>query len=251
MANIDIPVPENLKKFLETPKCADLTLPKVKIPSITLPTGSTLKGLADVSKGIPTDCSVTFSLLLQIGPILASMECLLKILKLLGPLLDAVKSPPPTPATLKKLLDAAVDLAPCLAIPTGGTLPIFIKYLLCLILKILKCAVGSLKSVAQLMQGLTLSLDAAAQEGNEDLIATLKCAQGNAQAQADSIMTSIEPLAVLLELASGVMQMAKVDPISLSVPGGGEGADALLEAVNVLEGVVEILESATEALGGC
>lgn len=251
MANIDIPVPENLKKFLEIPKCADLSLPKVKIPSITLPTGSQLKGMADVSKGIPTDCSVTFSLLLQIGPILASMECLLKILKLLGPLLDLVTNPPPTPAAIKKVVDAAADLAPCLAIPTGASLPIFIKDLLCLILKILKCALGSLKSVAQLMQGLTLSLDAAAQEGNEDLIATLKCAQGNAQAQADSIVTSIEPLGVLLELASPVMQLVGVGPISLSVPGGGQGADAILQVVTVIEGVVEILETAIEPLGGC
>lgn len=247
MANIDIPVPENLKKFLETPKCADLTLPKVKIPSIKLPTGSTLKGLADVSKGIPTDCSVTFSLLLQIGPILASMECLLKLLKIVGAILAALKDPLKIP----DMFTAAKEVAECLAIPTGANLPIFIKDLLCLILKILRCAVGSLKSVAQQMQELTLSLDAAAQEGNEDMIATLKCAQGNKQAQADSIMTSIEPLAVLLELASPVMQMAGVGPISLSVPGGGEGADALLEVVNVLEGVVEILESATDALGGC
>jgi hypothetical protein len=247
MANIDIPVPENLKNFLEAPKCIDLTLPKVKIPTITLPTGSKLKGMADVSKGIPTDCSVTFSLLLQIGPILASMECLLKLLKVVGAILDAVKDPLKIP----DMITAAVDIKECILIPTGLNLPIFVKDLLCLILKILKCAVGSLKSVAQLMQGLTLSLDAAAQEGNEDLIATLKCAQGNAQTQADSIMTSIEPLAVLLDLASGVMKMAQVAPISLSLPAGGQGADAILQVTTVLDGVVEILEAVVEPLGGC
>jgi hypothetical protein len=251
MANIDIPVSPKLKELLETPKCLDLTLPKAKVPSLKLPTGSTMKGLADVSKAIPTDCSVTFSLLLQIGPILASMDCLLKILKALGAIIDLVTNPPPTPGKIKKVLDAVANFGPCLAIPTGANLPFFIRDLLCLILKILKCAVDSLGSIAKIMQGLTLSLDTAAQEGNEDLIATLKCAQQNAQAQADSVLTSIEPLAVLLELASPVMDMAKVPPISFTAPGGAEGAEAIMSVVTVLQGVVEILETATDALGGC
>src|SRR5262245_45956645 len=104
MATIDIPVPEDLKALLEPPKCVDLSIPKIKIPSITLPTGGSLKGLADLSKGIPSDCSLSFSLLLQIGPILASMECLLKLLKLMKPLLDLVTNPPPTPAAIKKVI---------------------------------------------------------------------------------------------------------------------------------------------------
>ena len=251
MANIDIPMPADLKALLEPPKCVDLSIKPINIPSITLPTGGSLKGLADVSKGIPTDCSLSFSLLLQIGPILASMECLLKILKLLGPLLDLVTSPPPTPAAIKKVVDAAADLAPCLLLPTPANMIPFVRDLLCLILKLLKCAVGSLKSVAQLMQGLSLSLDLAAQEGNEDMMATIKCAQQNAQAQASSVMTSIEPLAALLELAGPVLKIAGVGPISLKLSGSADSADALLSVVNILENVVEVIEAVIEPLGGC
>jgi hypothetical protein len=243
MATIDSPVPADLKKLLETPKCVDFSLPKVKIPSITLPTGAKLKALADVSKGIPTDCSVAFNLLLQIGPILASMECFLKLLKVVGAIINAVKDPLKIP----DLVEAATEVAPCLAMPTGANLPLFIKDILCLIAKILKCAIGSLKSVAQLMQGLTLSLDAAAQEGNEDLIMTLKCAQENAAIQAGTVLTSIEPLAVLLEMASPVMEMAQIGPITIPTIGSAESADELLQVVTVLEGVVEILEE----IGGC
>lgn len=244
MANIDIPVPESIKKFLETPKCVDLSLPKVKIPSITLPTGSKLKGLADVSKGIPTDCSVTFSLLLQLGPILASMECLLKLLKVVGAILAAVKDPLKIP----DMVEAAKDIVECVGIPTGLNLPIFIRDILCLIVKLLKCAIGSLKSVAQLMQGLKLSLDAAAQEGNEDLISTLKCAQANAATQAGSVLTSIEPLAALLELASPVMKMAQIGPVSIPGIGSADDAEGLLQIVQVLEGVAETIDA---IVGGC
>ena len=251
MPNIDIPVSPKLKALLEPPKCLDLTLPKVTMPSLKLPTGSTMKGLADVSQAIPTDCSVSFSLLLQIGPILASMDCLLKILKVLGAIIKLVTDPPPLPDKVAKVVEAVADFGPCLAIPTGANLPFFIRDLLCLILKVLKCAVESLGSIAKIMQGLTLSLDEAAQEGNEDLMETLKCAQNNAQAQADSVLASIEPLAVLLDLASPVMDMAKVGPISFSAPGGAEGAEAILSVVTVLQGVVEILETAVKAIGGC
>jgi hypothetical protein len=249
MATIDIPVSPKLKKFLEKPKCLDLTLPKVTPPKLKLPTGSTMKGLADISGAIPTDCSVTFSLLLQIGPILASLDCFLKLLKAFGVIKEIITGLPKPPT--KKQLDAFVDVAACIAIPTGVNLPLFIKDILCLILKILKCAVEALGSIAKTMQGLSLSLDTAAQEGNEDLIDTLKCAQANAQAQADSIMTSIEPLAVILDLASPVMSMAQVKPIQLQAPGGAEGADAILGVVQVLQGIVEILEEATQAIGGC
>jgi hypothetical protein len=244
MTNINIPIPDDLKALLESPKCVDLSLPKFKTPSITLPTGSKLKGLADVSKGIPTDCSVTFSLLLQIGPILASMECLLKLLKAVGTIIKVVKDP----TKVLELDEVLKDIAQCLAIPTGANLPIFVKDILCLIVKMLKCAIGSLKSVAQLMQGLTLSLDAAEKEGNEDLIATLKCLQANASTQAESVLTSIEPLAVLLELAGPVMDMAQIGPVSIPTIGSANDAESLLKIVEVLEGVVETIDS---IVGGC
>ena len=36
---------------------------------------------------------MTFNLMVQIAPLLASMDCILKILKLIKPLIDVVKSP--------------------------------------------------------------------------------------------------------------------------------------------------------------
>src|SRR5262249_48627704 len=76
MPNIDIPVSADLQEMFNLPDCAQISLPQPKKLKVSLPGGGTLKAFSDLSKGIPTDCALTFSLLMQIGPFLASIECL-------------------------------------------------------------------------------------------------------------------------------------------------------------------------------
>src|SRR6516225_10044135 len=92
MSTIDIPLPDALTSALSQPICLDLSLPKPEMPRLTLPTGQTLKGIADFTRGVPTECSMNFSLTIMIAPIMASMECLLKILKFVGDIISAAKS---------------------------------------------------------------------------------------------------------------------------------------------------------------
>ena len=94
MPNIDIPIPLDLKKAFQIPPCSQLKLPSPKPLKINLPTGGTLNAFSDLSKGIPSDCALTFSLMLQIAPFLASTECLLKVLGLIGPLIEVIKAIP-------------------------------------------------------------------------------------------------------------------------------------------------------------
>src|ERR1700683_549995 len=91
MPNIDIPIPTDLNKMFQFPPCAQVQLKPPSPLKITLPTGGTLSAFSDLSKGIPSDCSLTFSLMLQIAPFLGSIECLLKVLGLIGPLVESVK----------------------------------------------------------------------------------------------------------------------------------------------------------------
>ena len=110
---------------------------------------------------------MTFSLMLQIAPFLAVSDCLLKILKLLKPLIDVVKSlgPPPDPikfpAAIEDSSKAAVDLAPCLLVPTPLAIIPFIRDLLCLILRVLQVLLSQLNSLIKLMQGLEIQLNLA------------------------------------------------------------------------------------------
>jgi hypothetical protein len=246
---IDIPVKPDLQKALDLKPCSALKLPSPKPLKIQLPTGGSLQAFNDISKGIPNDCSMTFNLMLQIAPLLASMDCLLKMLKLLKPMVDAVTSPPPTPAMVKDIVDAAAELAPCFLIPTpAGVLP-FVKDILCLIRAVLHCLLAQLTSVRDLLQGLSLRLEAAA--GNDDLLATLQCAQDNAQTSVDNLTQAIEPVTVLLSLVGPLMKIAQLPDLELKSPGASpQDLDSLNELVNTLQGVVDAIDEITGGICG-
>src|SRR5262249_47811146 len=211
MPNIDIPVPVDLAQMFDLPPCDEIKLPGPAPLSIQLPTGGSIKALADMSKAIPNDCALTFSLMLQIMPLLANLECILKILKLLKPLIDIVKGLPMPPVkALQEFAKAAVDLAPCLLIPTPANMIPFVRDILCLILKLLKCFLAQMKTLIGLMGGLSLSLNAAKDAGNLEQIKALECAQENAEATAKHLTNAIEPIGTLLDLLGTAMGIAGV-----------------------------------------
>ncbi|MEW5868203.1 MAG: hypothetical protein AB1894_02935 [Chloroflexota bacterium] len=252
MPKLDIPVEVDLQKSFDLPKCIDLSFKPSAPMKVQLPTGGSLQAFTDLSKSIPTDCTVTFGLLIQVAPLLASMDCLLKILKLLKPLIDVVNGLPVPP--VEAIIDfgkAAADLAPCLAIPTpAGTIP-FVRDILCLILKVLKCFIGQLESIAAIMGGLSIQINLAQQSGNAELLSALQCAQGNAAASAANVTQAIEPIGALLALLEPLLGIAGVQPIQL--PGLGSPSDvaAITNVTTTLKSVVETIEMVVDALGGC
>jgi hypothetical protein len=257
-ASIDIPLPSHLQSFLEQPKCIDIKLPKPGNVSLTLPNGGQLKALVDITKGIPDDCSMTFSLLLQLGPFLASIECLLKVLKLIQPLIDVISSlgPPPDPIKLpeaiKKFIEASVEVLKCVGflLTPAGVIP-FVKDLLCLIIKVLKCIAAQLKSIANVMGGIALQLESATADGNTQLLEQLQCAQENAAGSAAHVMTAIEPITALLALAQPFLEIAQVPPIAIPAFGSSADVEGLNQVVTTLESLVQVLTLAVEPLGGC
>lgn len=162
---IDVPLPPELEKFLSEPVC--ISLPQPGTLSVQLPTGGSIKGLVDVTKSIPDDCSLSFSLVLPMLTFLGNFECLFKLLKLITPLIDVVKGlgPPPDLPKLGKaipdFLEAAEELAPCLAIPTPVAMAPFVRDLLCLIIKLLNCVVGLLKTIMSVLGDLALQIQSA------------------------------------------------------------------------------------------
>ena len=257
MPNIDIPIPADLQQAFQLPPCSQISLPVIKPAKITLPTGGTLSGLSDLSRGIPTDCSVTFSLMLQIAPFLASTECLFKVLALIAPLMDVIQSlAPPNPIKLAqampKLLKAFEDLAPCIAVVTGlGIIP-FLKDLICFILKALNCFLSQLKSLIGILGGLNLRLQSAIDAGNSELANTLQCARDDALAQAGQLTNAIEPIGVILGMAGTLAGFAG-QQINVSMPtlGPTVSVDSLNGIVTAVQDVVTVLTVLSEALGGC
>lgn len=252
MPNVDIAVDADLQQLFQLPSCADITLPSASGLSVQLPTGGALTAFADISKGIPTDCSMTFSLMLQIAPFLGSIACLLKVLKLLKPLVDIIQNlPMPPVGALVEFGEAAAGLAPCLLVPTPAAIIPFILDLLCLILKVLKCFLDQMKSLIKVLGPLTLQLNDAQQSGNHDLLTTLQCAQQNAQTQAGQIMNSLGPVTVLLELAGPLFGIAGVPAITLPSLGSASDVASLQSTVQSIDGVVTTVQSVIDSLGGC
>lgn len=251
---IDVPLPESLKKFLAQPHCADISLPKPGKIEVCLPLGGRLQGLVDTNKSIPDDCSLIFSLLLQLGPIMASIECLIKVLKLIEPLIDIIKALPfdffTIVKALPKFVKAAEDVLLCIGQVQFGV-PMFVRDLLLLIAKFLHCVAGQLKSVADLMGGLQLSITTAQQNGNGELLAQLQCAQENANTQAAGAMSSLDAIAVILSLAEPFLGIAGVDPIKLPAIGSATDADALATTADTLEQLSQTLITVASALPGC
>jgi hypothetical protein len=254
MPTIDVPLPADIEEFLKEPKCIPLPAPgKVEI---NLPTGGKIKGIADITKSIPDDCSLIFSLALQLGPFLASIECLMKLMKLIQPLIDVIKGlgppdPPKLIETVPKFIDAANEVMPCVLALTGGAIPLFVRDLLCLIIKLLKCVIGQLKSVMAVMSGIALQINSAQAAGNSELMAALECAQQNAQTSAQHIMSAIDPVMFLLSLAEPFLGMAGVNPIATPALASPDDLEKMQSGIDTLDQLVKTLELAAEALGGC
>jgi hypothetical protein len=256
VSNIDITVSSDLQELFDLPSCEEIKLPSPDPLTLNLPLGGAMKAMADISKGIPNDCSLTFSLMVQIAPFLASIQCLLNVLNLLKPLIDIINgltSFPPSPP-VQAIADFAKAVPPvleCIPIPPFTNIILFIRDLLCLILKVLKCLLDQLKSIMNTMVSIEQQLQAATALGNAELIAALQCAQQNAETQAQQLTKSIEPVSVLLNLAGSFMALAKIQPIT--IPSFGDQADlqSLNQVVQTLQGVVATIQTVVDTLGGC
>lgn len=181
------------------------TIPCVELPDlpqlkISLPFGVELNSIADFSKGPPSNCSLIQSLLVQLSPALAGMECLFKMLKLLSVLAKL----PPNPIDLAK---AVAALADCFLFP--AQIVCMIVDILKLILAFLLCIIESVESLLNFQAGISLSTAS----GNPTVLASLNCAQNNATASANQLKQALQLIAPLLTIITSIMDLAP------SVPG--------------------------------
>src|SRR6266481_2775345 len=167
--SIDIEVSADLQDLFKLPACADVSLPPPKPLKVQLPGGGTLSAFSDLSKGIPTDCAMTFSLIMQLGPFLAATACVVKVLKFVQTAVDVLKSasnPIALVSSIPKVVQAAEPVIECaLSFTPSGLIP-FIRDLLCLILKVLKCFLAQMKSILKILDQTALQIVIAQQSGN-------------------------------------------------------------------------------------
>jgi hypothetical protein len=255
MADIDIKVSPDLKKLFGLEPCEMIKLPSPKKLTVQLPVGGArIQAFSDISKGVPNDCSMTLNLMVQIAPFLAASACLFKVLALIEPLVDIIKAlatlnPIKIAKALPKFIKAAADLAPCIAFPIG--VPFFIRDLLCLIIKVLNCLLGQLKSLMAIMNGISLQLSIAEADGNTDLVDALNCAKENAELQGKHLTQAIEPIGVILKLVGPLMGIAGIGPIEIKPVSSQAGVEGMQALMKTIQGIIGTLQIAADALGGC
>lgn len=252
MAAIDIPLSSDLLDLIKVPSASDLALPMPVELKITLPTGGMLMAPVDISKGVPTPAAATAALMGQLGPLLGSMECLLRILALLKPLIDVIKGLPFPPAkAIQDFAKAAADIIPCFGVVLPTSLIPFIKDILCVIHTMLRGIVDGLKSIITTAEQIASQMAIAEKTGNDELKEALEAAMDNTMTSGSHLMASLGPIGALLGLVEPVMGLAGVEPFKLPAMGAPADASALKSALDALEGVSDALGQVTLALGGC
>ncbi len=199
------------------------------IPSINLPMGIQLQAIADLSKGPPTDCALLHNLMVQLMPTLAGLNCIIKILNVIGALEKFVQGPL-NPSNVGGVLSAIGDMGECLSIVLGPAAVIpTIKDILTLIINFLLCFVQAMESILKFQAGIDLN----GAQGNPNLLASLQCASDNAQTSMQSMMLALAPIEPLFAMVQPLIKISQL-PIQLPSLAQVTGAQNIEEGLEQL-----------------
>jgi hypothetical protein len=251
---IDIALPDAITQRLTPPTCDDIKIPPPAKRALCLPFGGSFQSIIDVTKAVPDDCAVTFSILLQLPPMMASLGCFLKLLKVMKPLQGFVGGAP----NVAKMAEAAAELIPIIADVVlcfegiQAAIPRFVRDLIKLIAKLLKCLGEQLKSIAALMSGIQLSIQTAQAAGNQALLQQLQCAHDNANAQAQAALGSTDVIQLVLSRAEPLLGLMPGGAPTLTIPtfGSAQSAEELAQVASTMLSVGASLDQVAAALDG-
>lgn len=219
-----------------------IELPKAKTLKIRLPFGGELSSVADISKGPPSDCTLVNSLMLQLMPTLGGLTCFLKVLNVIKKLeeLKDVKGPQDL-GKLPEIAEAAAEVAICFN--AFAQIPFTIADILRIIIAYLKCIIEAINSILEFQVGIDLN----SAQGNPVLLASLNCAQNNAQTSLDQLLEALTVIEPLLEI---VKPIAEVAGVSLELPSLAEATDAedITQTLQNLSNTLEQLQQTVDAL---
>lgn len=241
-----------------------IPFPKVRKPlQIRLPFGGSLSSIVDISKGPPTDCTLIHGLMLQLSPAIASMECFLKVLKVM---IALTKLDPLKPQSIADIITAAVDAAKCFGAIVIN-IPFTIIDILKLIIAYLKCIIEAVRSILAFQVGFNLG-DA---EDNPIVSLSFNCAQNNAAASTAQLREALELIQPLLDVLKTLLGIAGaalpgpaqkatnvipeiVDTLKSVLAGGGAsvgvpGTMGIIQTLDDLDNTLAQLQDSLEALG--
>jgi hypothetical protein len=217
------------------------------IPSITLPMGIQLQAIADLSKGPPTNCALMTNLMGQLMPTLAGLNCIIKILNVIGKLEDFLNAFPnltEVPSKAAAVVGAITDMSDCLSIVLGpfAIIPT-IKDILTLIISFLLCFVEAMESILNFQVGLDLN----AAQGNPNLLLSMQCASDNAEASMQGMMLALAPVEALFGMIQPLIALTHL-PIQLPSLSSVTGASNIKEGLDQLQVTLQHLNNIVVSL---
>ncbi len=214
------------------------------LPSVTLPLAGKLEGAADFTIATPSDCSLSFSLLAQLTPLLANLKCVANILGVVVALKKFATNPLTKGPDLIQAIDEAKDcLAPFL-IPQF-CIALSIYNVLELVVKILGCLIEQLDSLVTFKA----KFDWDAAQSDPLLTASLACAKSNVENSMKNLEKSLKSINLTLEILQGLASLASLDGIIPKETISLEGKlDDPIGALNTLKNSHQALEDAVEKI---
>ena len=222
---------------LNLPLC--FTPPDPKKFKVPLPFGGALQPILDMSKGMPKDCTLVQSIILQITPMLAGMECMLRVLNVI----QALKATAESAFTKTGDLLAAIgDLAECFIMLTPAGIGPLIAAVLRIVIHFLNCFIDAFMSIYTFQAGIDLQ----SATGNPVLLNSLQCAQSNANKSMDGLMSSMEgvqPLLEIVQLLGGIAQLPLKLPSLSDIAGQEDPLQVIEQLKNTIEELAQIADS--------
>jgi hypothetical protein len=225
---------------LDLPLCLG-PLPDPKKFEIPLPFGGALKPLVDMSKGLPSDCELVHSLMIQLTPMLSGMECVLRILKVIMALKELLTSLPDL-SKVGDVVKAIEELAECFIMLTPAGIGKLIAAVLRIIIAYLNCFISAFMSIYTFQLG----LDFSSASGNPVLLNSLNCAKNNAQKSMDGLsntMEGVQPLFDLLTLLGSIGGLQLKLPSLSDIAGNEDPLQAIEQLKSTLEELQQIADS--------
>jgi hypothetical protein len=190
--------------------------------TLSTPAGGLLHGFPDLEPQTSA-CSAAINLLSQAGPVLGLLECQMRMLSLLQPLITIIGALPTPPVrALQEFTKAAVNLQPYFLALTPAGLLTFVRDLLCLEIQSLQCFLQNLESARKHTGGAV-----------------------------KDVLSSYLPMIGVLKLAESLFQRAGVqipNPPMLSTKTDKSSLDGNAKAI---KDFIKALQAVTDTLGGC
>ena len=209
--------------------------------SIPLPFGGTLTSIVDPSKGPPTDCTLAYSLMLQVMPMLSGLTCMLNVLNVIQAIKNSFTAFPPIVGGIPDMLKAIAKLEKCFGFFDPTQILAMIKQILLMVLAYLNCMLTAMESILHLKVGIAIGSEG----GTPLLISTLNCSSNNADIAMASMMSSmgsIQPLMDLINMVGQIVGLSITMPsLSLSVTSGQDPLQPIRDFVSTLQEIVQAI----------